>query len=96
MFARRLSRIFRGDGRALIVAFDHGLTEGPAKGMENPARALAASPAAPMIQTVMRRRRFVQELPPDDLAVTAHHDARRTPGGQFFSVEDALRPARMR
>jgi class I fructose-bisphosphate aldolase/fructose-bisphosphate aldolase/2-amino-3,7-dideoxy-D-threo-hept-6-ulosonate synthase len=41
MFTRRLNRIFHSDGRTLIVAFDHGLTEGPAKGMENPAEVLA-------------------------------------------------------
>ena len=40
MFTRRLKRIFQNDGQTLIVAFDHGLTEGPAKGMEAPAEIL--------------------------------------------------------
>ncbi len=95
---RRLGRIFRPDGRALIVAFDHGLTEGPAKGMENPAEALAAivSDGADAILTSYgTARRFAQELAPVGLIMRL--DSGTTllgglhPGGQFFSVEDALR-----
>ena len=33
---RRLSRIFRKDGKALIVAIDHGIPMGAVKGIENP------------------------------------------------------------
>jgi len=32
---RRLSRIFRADGRTVIVPMDHGVTIGPCKGIEN-------------------------------------------------------------
>ena len=33
---RKLNHIFRADGRALIVAMDHGLMDGPKKGLEKP------------------------------------------------------------
>ena len=32
---RRLKRIFREDGRTVIVPMDHGVTIGPVKGIEN-------------------------------------------------------------
>ena len=34
MVIRRLNRIFQPDGRALIVACDHGMISGPAEGIE--------------------------------------------------------------
>ncbi|MBI4315382.1 MAG: deoxyribose-phosphate aldolase, partial [Chloroflexi bacterium] len=67
MFTRRLSRIFRRDGRAFIVAFDHGLTEGPAKGMESPAEVLAAivsGGADAILTSYGTARRFVQQIAP--------------------------------
>ncbi len=98
MLTRRLSRIFRRDGRALIVAFDHGLTEGPAKGMENPARALASivsGGADAILTSYGTARRFAQELAPVGLILRLDSGATSLggmrPGGQFFSVEDALR-----
>ena len=42
MRTRRLKHIFKPDGRAFIVAFDHGMIDGPAKGMEQPAGILRA------------------------------------------------------
>ena len=33
----RMGRIFRADGRAVIVAMDHGMPRGPAPGLERPA-----------------------------------------------------------
>jgi len=98
MLTRRLSRIFRRDGRALIVAFDHGQTEGPAKGMENPARALAAivsGGADAILTSYGTARRFAQELAPVGLILRLDSGSTTLggmrPGGQFFSVEDALR-----
>ena len=41
MTTRRLNRIFQPDGRTLIVAFDHAMVVGPAKGLEQPGRTLA-------------------------------------------------------
>ncbi|MEM4417051.1 MAG: 2-amino-3,7-dideoxy-D-threo-hept-6-ulosonate synthase [Nitrososphaerota archaeon] len=37
----RMSRIFRGDGRSLIFAFDHGAFMGPTKGSQDAGRVLA-------------------------------------------------------
>lgn len=37
---RRMSRIFKEDGRALIVAMDHGLVFGPCQGLEKPGEAI--------------------------------------------------------
>jgi DhnA family fructose-bisphosphate aldolase class Ia len=37
---RRMRRIFKTDGRALIVAMDHGLVFGPCKGLERPGEAI--------------------------------------------------------
>lgn len=39
---RRLSRIFGNDGRAVIVALDHGLIDGPCAGFEQPESTIAA------------------------------------------------------
>lgn len=98
MFTRRLSRIFRRDGRALIVAFDHGLTEGPAKGMESPAGALAAivsGGADAILTSYGTARRFAQILAPVGLILRLDSGSTTLggmrPGGQFFGVEDALR-----
>ena len=38
---RRMNRIFQPDGKALIVALDHGLLDGPCPGMEDPAETIA-------------------------------------------------------
>jgi DhnA family fructose-bisphosphate aldolase class Ia len=39
---RRLNQIFRPDGRAVIVALDHGLIDGPCPGFERPGDTIAA------------------------------------------------------
>ena len=98
MLTRRLSRIFRRDGRALIVAFDHGLTEGPAKGMESPAGVLAAivsGGADAILTSYGTARRFAQELAPVGLILRLDSGSTTLGGmrpvGQFFRVEDALR-----
>jgi DhnA family fructose-bisphosphate aldolase class Ia len=36
-----MRRIFRNDGRTLIVAMDHGLIDGPCPGLERPAETIA-------------------------------------------------------
>ena len=98
MFTRRLNRIFRSDGRALIVAFDHGLTEGPARGMEYPAEILAkivAGGADAILTSYGIATRFEREI--SSLGLILRLDVGGTklgkmgPGSQFFSVEDALR-----
>lgn len=98
MSTRRLSRIFQPDGRAVIVAFDHGLTEGPARGMESPAAVLAAIVAGgadAILTSYGTAVRFARELAP--LGLILRLDGGTTtlgalrPSGQFFGVEDALR-----
>jgi DhnA family fructose-bisphosphate aldolase class Ia len=98
MFTRRLKRIFKNDGQALIVAFDHGLTEGPAKGMEAPAGVLAklaASGADAILTSYGVATRFADEI--SGLGLILRLDVGGTklgkmgPGSQYFQVEDALR-----
>ncbi len=98
MFTRRLSRIFRPDGRALIVAFDHGLTEGPARGMEAPEQVLAnivAGGADAILTSYGIARRFAPVLAPVGLIVRLDGGSTTLggmrPAGEFYSVEDALR-----
>lgn len=98
MLTRRLSRLFKPDGRTLIVAFDHGLTEGPARGMEAPTATLAAIVAGgadALLTSYGTARRFAREIAPLGLILrldggTTTLGAMR-PSGPFFGVEDALR-----
>ncbi|MDR3577655.1 MAG: hypothetical protein P4L50_27635 [Anaerolineaceae bacterium] len=98
MFTRRLNRIFRSDGRALIVAFDHGLTEGPAKGMEYPAEVLTkivAGGADAILTSYGIATRFERQI--SSLGLILRLDVGGTklgkmgPGSQYYRVEDALR-----
>ncbi len=95
---RRLNHIFRPDGRALIVAFDHGMIDGPAKGMEQPAetlRKIVAGGADAILTTYGMATRFAKEIA--SLGLILRLDGGGTklgvmgPGSQFYAVEDALR-----
>jgi DhnA family fructose-bisphosphate aldolase class Ia len=96
---RRLNQIFQPDGRALIVAFDHGMIDGPAKGMEQPARTLAqivAGGADAILTTYGMATRFAKEIA--GLGLILRLDGGGTilgkmdgPGAQFYTIEDALR-----
>jgi len=95
---RRLNHIFRPDGRALIVAFDHGMIDGPAKGMEQPAETLTkivAGGADAILTTYGMANRFAKEIA--SLGLILRLDGGGTklgemgPGSQFYTVEDALR-----
>jgi DhnA family fructose-bisphosphate aldolase class Ia len=95
---RRMNRIFRSD-RALIVAMDHGLLDGPCAGLEDPGRTLAqvAEGGADAVLTSYGvARRFARELAP--LGLILRVDGGGTslgtgggPGALFYGVEDALR-----
>jgi len=98
MLTRRLKRIFQNDGQTLIVAFDHGLTEGPAKGMEAPSgilMKLAACGADAILTSYGIATRFTDEIA--GLGLILRLDVGGTklgkmgPGSQYFRVEDALR-----
>jgi class I fructose-bisphosphate aldolase len=96
---RRINRIFRPDGRALIVAMDHGLIDGPCKGLENPAETIArivTGGADAILTSYGVARRFARELAPVGLILRADGGATSLgvsdgPGALFFGVEGALR-----
>ena len=98
MVTRRLSRIFCRDGRALIVAFDHGLIDGPARGMERPAETLAkivAGGADAILTSYGAATRFAREIAPLGLILRLDGGGTKLgkmgPGSQFYTVQDALR-----
>jgi DhnA family fructose-bisphosphate aldolase class Ia len=98
MITRRLNRIFRSDGRTLIVALDHGLTEGAVKGLERPAEILgkiAAGGADAILTSYGVATRFSEEISPLGLILRLDVGGTKLgamgPGVQFFQVEDALR-----
>ena len=96
---RRLGRIFRSSGRALIVALDHGLLDGPCRGLEDPAETIAkivAGGADAVLTSYGIARRFARELAPVGLILRL--DGGSTSLGPsdgapslLYSVEDALR-----
>ncbi|MFW5942199.1 MAG: class I fructose-bisphosphate aldolase [Chloroflexota bacterium] len=95
---RRISHIFAGDNRALIVAFDHGMIDGPAQGMEQPGptlRRIVDGGADAILTTYGTASRFAQEIA--SLGLILRLDGGGTvlgdmgQGAQFYTVEDALR-----
>jgi len=95
---RRLNRIFRPDGRALIVAFDHGMIDGPAKGMEQPAKTLekiVTGGADAILTSYGTATRFAKEIA--SLGLILRLDGGGTKlgdmgqGGLFYTIGDALR-----
>jgi fructose-bisphosphate aldolase, class I len=98
MLTRRLSRIFRPDGHTFIVAIDHGMTEGPVKGLESIAAvipALIAGGADAVLTSYGTAVRFEQALAPLGLILRIDGSTTSlgslTPAGSFYSVADALR-----
>jgi len=98
MRTRRLNRIFAPDGRAFIVAFDHGMIDGPAKGMEQPGETLkkiAAGGANAILTSYGTAQRFAAEI--GSMGLILRLDGGGTslgvmgPGSQFYSVDDAIR-----
>ena len=98
MFTRRLKRIFQQDGRTLIVAFDHALSEEPVKGMEAPAKVLeklVSGGTDAILTSYGVATRFADEIA--SLGLILRLDVggtklgRMSPGSQYFQVEDALR-----
>jgi DhnA family fructose-bisphosphate aldolase class Ia len=99
MVIRRLNRIFQPDGRALIVACDHGMISGPDKGLENMADTLTqvlAGGVDAVMASYGTARRFAQNLARVGLVLRIDGagtvlGSRDGPGAQFYTVEDALR-----
>lgn len=62
---RRLGNLLKSDGKALIVAMDHGTNAGAPKGLVNPAEAIAkvkAGGADAVIVNYGVARQFAKEL----------------------------------
>jgi DhnA family fructose-bisphosphate aldolase class Ia len=100
MTTRRLNRIFRVDGRAVIVALDHGLIDGPCAGFERPADTIAAviaGGADAVLTSYGIARRYALDL--SRVGLILRSDGASTNLGTpstgstttFFGVEDALR-----
>lgn len=97
--SRRFNHIFRADGKALIVAMDHGLMDGPKKGLERPEETIASviSGGADAILTSYGiARRFARELAGVGLIVRADGGATSLsktpgPGALIVSIEQAVR-----
>lgn len=94
-----MRRIFRDDGRALIVAMDHGLIDGPCAGLEQPGATIArvaAGGADAVLTSYGAAKRFAMELA--ELGLILRVDGGATSlggdsgqGAAFFGVEEALR-----
>ncbi len=96
---RRMKRIFAPDGRALIVAMDHGLMDGPCRGLEDPGKTIekiVAGGANAILTSYGLARRYAAELAGIGLIMRADGGSTSLgksggPGRLFFSVEEALR-----
>jgi DhnA family fructose-bisphosphate aldolase class Ia len=95
---RRLNHIFQPDGRAFIVAFDHGMIDGPARGMEQPAETLLKivdGGADAILTTYGMATRFAKEIAPLGLILRMDGGGTKLgkmgPGSQFYTIEDAIR-----
>lgn len=98
MTTRRMNRIFRPDGRTLIVAFDHGMIDGPAKGMEQPTDTLeqiVAGGADAILTSYGTALRFAKEIAPLGLILRLDGGSTKLgemgPGSQFYTLADAIR-----
>jgi DhnA family fructose-bisphosphate aldolase class Ia len=94
-----MKHIFAADGRALIVAMDHGLLDGPCKGLEHPEKTIEkiiAGGANAVLTSYGLARRFASELAGIGLILRADGGStslgkKGGPGMLFYSIEDALR-----
>lgn len=101
MTIRRLNRIFAADGRAVIVALDHGLVDGPCAGFEDPGRvvdAVIAGGADAILTSYGLARRFAGALSrvglivrSDGASTNLGSPSRGSTATAFFGVDDALR-----
>jgi DhnA family fructose-bisphosphate aldolase class Ia len=99
LVTRRLNHIFRANGRTLIVAFDHGMLDGPAKGMEQPGQVLTQivkGGADAILTTYGMATRFAKEIAPLGLILRLDGGGTKLgkmegPGAQFYTINEALR-----
>jgi len=94
-----MKRIFAPDGRALIVAMDHGLMDGPCKGLENPGKTIekiVAGGANAVLTSYGLARHYAAELAGIGLILRSDGGGTSlrkgsSPGKIFYSIEEALR-----
>lgn len=95
---RRMNRIFAPDGKTLIVAMDHGLMDGPCKGLENPGKTIEKivdGGANAVLTSYGVARHFDKELKGIGLILRTDGGATSLTEGSFpsrlfFSIKDAL------
>ena len=99
MASPRLDNIFGPDGRAVIIALDHGLIDGPCPGFERPGETISAIVAGgpdAILTSYGIASNFAAELDPVGLILRSDGSESNlgTPStgsvGQFFGVEEAL------
>lgn len=96
---RRLRRIFREDGRAVIIAMEHGAFFGVQPGFEDPRYAIKeviAGGADAIMATVGMARNFAEELAPAGMIIrvdggVSRLGTRTWRGSLIFNAETALR-----
>lgn len=98
---RRLNNIFAADGRAVIVALDHGLLDGPIEGFEDPGPTIEkviAGGADAILTSYGIARRYPEELSRvglilrgDGAATNLGTPSDGSASSLFFTVEEALR-----
>jgi fructose-bisphosphate aldolase, class I len=96
---RRMRRIFRKDGRTLIVACDHGMISGPDRGIErlgDTLKKVIDGGVDAVMASYGTACRFEDLLA--DVGLVLRIDGAATvlapvdgPGAQFYTIEDALR-----
>jgi len=98
MKTRRLGRIFRPNGRTLIVAMEHSVIFGPGKGLERPGETIAqviAGGADAVMTSFGIADHFARELIPVGLILRSDGAATKlgqdVPAPVWFGVEEALR-----
>lgn len=99
MLNRRFNHILQADGRALIVAMDHGLMDGPCKGLENPGNtisAIVAGGADAILTSYGIASHYAKELARIGLILRSDGGATSIgamdgPSSIFYHVEEALR-----
>ena len=100
MVLRRMRRIFRPDGRAVIIALDHGLIDGPCAGFEHPGETIAAVVAGgpdAVLTSYGVAERFSAELSGVGLILRSDGSESNLGApstgsvGEFFGVNEALR-----
>ena len=100
MASQRLDRIFGPDGRAVIIALDHGLIDGPCEGFERPGETISAIVAGgpdAVLTSYGVAMRFAAELEGVGLILRSDGAVSNLGGpstgsvGRFFGAEDAVR-----